>query len=136
MFEGRGIVTFTGMETEVGKIASSTTKKVTKPGRSMNTKYGKTQPIKGGFRRTCDWIGAFLGLTVGTPLQRKLSKVAYLLLGCALVLAVIVFASNKFQVNGEVATYAISTGIAIIPESLIAVLTITMVCHALPPKTR
>lgn len=47
--------------------------------------------------------------------------------GCAILLAIIVFGVNKFHVTNEVAIYAISTGIAIIPESLIAVLTITMV---------
>ncbi|KUJ18011.1 potassium/sodium efflux P-type ATPase [Mollisia scopiformis] len=125
---GRGIVTFTGMQTEVGKIASSTTKKKRKPGRSMNyKKYGKTQPVKGLTRRIYDFVGKFLGLTEGTPLQRKLSKVAYILFGCAILLAIVVFGVNKFNVTDEVAIYAISTGIAIIPESLIAVLTITMV---------
>lgn len=125
---GRGIVTFTGMETEVGKIAASTTKKTRKAGRSMNyKKYGKAQPVKGLARRTYDFVGRFLGLTEGTPLQRKLSKVAYILFACALLLAIVVFAVNRFHVTDEVAIYAISTGIAIIPESLIAVLTITMV---------
>ena len=125
---GRGIVVFTGMLTEVGRIASATTKKTRKPGRSMNAKkYGPAAPIKGGFKRTYDGVGAFLGLTVGTPLQRKLSKLAYVLFGCAILLAIIVFGVNKFNVTKEVAIYAISTGIAIIPESLIAVLTITMV---------
>lgn len=118
---GRGIVVFTGMQTEVGKIAASTTKKTRKPGRSMNAKkYGKTQPVKGLARRTYDFVGKFLGLTEGTPLQRKLSKTAYFLFGCAILLAIIVFGVNKFNVTGEVAIYAISTGIAIIPESLIA----------------
>jgi Na+-exporting ATPase len=118
---GQGIVTFTGMETEVGKIAASTTKKNRKPGRSMSyKKYGKTQPVKGGARRIYDGIGKFLGLTEGTPLQRKLSKVAYILFGCAILLAIVVFGVNRFNVTDEVAIYAISTGIAIIPESLIA----------------
>jgi magnesium-transporting ATPase (P-type) len=118
---GRGVVIFTGMETEVGKIAASTTKKNRKPGRSMNyKKYGRTQPVKGGARRTYDVVGKFLGLTEGTPLQRKLSKVAYILFGCAVLLAIIVFGVNRFNVTDEVAIYAISTGIAIIPESLIA----------------
>lgn len=118
---GRGIIIFTGMETEVGKIAASTTKKSRKPGRSMNyKKYGKTQPVKGGARRAYDVVGKFLGLTEGTPLQRKLSKVAYILFGCAILLAIIVFGVNRFNVTDEVAIYAISTGIAIIPESLIA----------------
>ncbi|KAI9644318.1 potassium/sodium eff [Ciborinia camelliae] len=125
---GRGIVVFTGMQTEVGKIAASTTKKQRKEGRSMSyKKYGKVQPVKGAARRTYDFVGKFLGLTEGTPLQRKLSKVAYILFGCAILLAIVVFGVNRFKVTDEVAIYAISTGIAIIPESLIAVLTITMV---------
>jgi Na+-exporting ATPase len=118
---GRGIVTFTGMQTEVGKIAASTTKKNRKEGRSMNyKKYGKTAPVKGGAKRVYDFVGKFLGITEGTPLQRKLSKVAYLLFGVAILLAIIVFGVNRFKVTDEVAIYAISTGIAIIPESLIA----------------
>jgi Na+-exporting ATPase len=118
---GRGIVTFTGMDTEVGKIAASTTKKNRKPGRSMNyKKYGKAQPVKGGARRIYDSVGKFLGLTEGTSLQRKLSKVAYILFGCAFLLAIVVLGVNRFIVTDEVAIYAISTGIAIIPESLIA----------------
>ncbi|KAL2267417.1 hypothetical protein VTJ83DRAFT_4694 [Remersonia thermophila] len=125
---GRGIVIATGMKTEVGKIAASTSKKNRKPGRSMNwKKYGKAQPVKGAFRRTYDFLGKFLGLTEGTPLQIKLAKLAYLLFFCALLLAVIVFGVNKFVVPNEVVIYAISTGIAIIPESLVAVLTISMV---------
>jgi Na+-exporting ATPase len=97
---GRGIVTFTGMQTEVGKIAASTTKKTRKAGRSMNyKKYGKAQPVKGGARRVYDFIGKFLGLTEGTPLQRKLSALAYLLFGCAILLAIIVFGVNRFNVT-------------------------------------
>lgn len=125
---GRGIVIATGMQTEVGKIAASTGKKVRRPGRSMNwKKYGKSQPIKGGMRRAYDFFGKFLGLTEGTPLQIKLAKLAYFLFFCALLLAVVVFAVNKFNLSNEVVIYAISTGIAIIPESLVAVLTISMV---------
>lgn len=125
---GRGIVVATGMATEVGNIAASTSKKRRKPGRSMNwKKYGKLAPVKGASRRTWDFMGRFLGLTEGTPLQIKLSKLAYLLFFCALLLAVIVFGVNKFDVTNEIVIYAISTGIAIIPESLVAVLTITMV---------
>ncbi|KAK3352808.1 hypothetical protein B0T25DRAFT_193804 [Lasiosphaeria hispida] len=127
---GRGIVVATGMQTEVGKIAASSSKKHRKAGRSMNwKKYGKAQPIKGAARRAYDFFGKFLGLTEGTPLQIKLAKLAYLLFLCALVLAVVVFASTKFllPIPSEVIIYAISTGIAIIPESLVAVLTISMV---------
>ncbi|KAI1816479.1 potassium/sodium efflux P-type ATPase [Poronia punctata] len=125
---GRGIVISTGMKTEVGKIAASTSKKNRKAGRSLNyKKYGKRQPVIGLTKRIYDFVGAFLGLTEGTPLQIKLAKLAYILFGCALLLALIVFAVNKFSGSQEVIIYAISTGIAIIPESLVAVLTITMV---------
>ena len=118
---GRGIVIFTGMDTEVGKIAAGASgKRARKPGRSMSTKYGPMQPVKGGYKRVWDTIGKFLGITEGTPLQRKLAGLAYILFGCAIFLAIIVFSVNKFNVTGEVAIYAISTGIAIIPESLIA----------------
>ncbi|KAF2842072.1 calcium-transporting ATPase [Patellaria atrata CBS 101060] len=125
---GQGIVVFTGMHTEIGKIAASMQGKTRKPNRSMSRKkHGPLQPVKGGALRTWDSIGKFLGLTVGTPLQIKLSKLAYILFGFAILLAIIVFGVNRFNVTSEVAIYAISTGIAMIPESLIAVLTITFV---------
>ncbi|CEJ80042.1 Putative Cation transporting ATPase [[Torrubiella] hemipterigena] len=125
---GRGIVTATGMLTEVGKIAASTSKKQRKAGRSMNwKKYGKRQPVVGLAKRTYDILGKFLGLTEGTPLQRKLSGLAYVLFFVAIILAMVVFGVNKFKLQNEVIIYATSLGIAIIPESLVAVLTITMV---------
>ncbi|KHN95063.1 P-type Na+-ATPase [Metarhizium album ARSEF 1941] len=125
---GRGIVTAIGMTTEVGKIAASTAKKQRKAGRSMNwRKYGKRQPVVGLAKRTYDLIGKFLGLTEGTPLQKKLSALAYVLFGCAIILAMVVFGVNHFNLRNEVIIYATSLGIAIIPESLVAVLTITMV---------
>lgn len=96
---GWGIVAFTGMDTEVGKIAASTTKKERKPGRSMSArKYGKKQPVKGALWRVWDVVGKFLGLTEGTPLQRTLSLLAYVLFGGAIILALIVFGVNKMKV--------------------------------------
>ncbi|KAK7544732.1 potassium/sodium efflux P-type ATPase [Phyllosticta citribraziliensis] len=125
---GQGVVVFTGMYTEIGKIASSMQGKKRKPNRSMSRKKGgNLQPAKGLTLRIWDAAGAFLGLTVGTPLQIKLSKLAYILFAFAILLAIIVFGVNRFEVTKEVAIYAISTGIAMIPESLIAVLTITFV---------
>ena len=125
---GKGIVVKTGMATAIGGIAASMQGKKRKPNRSMSRKkHGNMQPVRGGALRVWDSIGKFLGLTEGTPLQIKLSKLAYLLFGCALLLAIVCFGANRFHVTNEVAIYAISTGIAIIPESLIAVLTITMV---------
>ena len=107
---GQGIVMFTGMYTEIGNIASSMQGKKRKPGRSLSRKESKLQPAKGATLRVWDAVGRFLGLTEGTPLQRKLSKLAYVLFGGAILLAIIVFGGNKFNVTNEVAIYAISTG--------------------------
>lgn len=124
----RGIVTHTGMTTEVGKIAASASSKSRKAGRSMNyKKYGKRQTVVGFTMRVYDAVGRYLGLTEGTPLQRKLASLAYILFFCSIVLALVVFAVNKFKITNQVTIYAVSIGIAIIPESLVAVLTITMV---------
>ncbi|PHH67879.1 hypothetical protein CDD82_1036 [Ophiocordyceps australis] len=76
---------------------------------------------------TCsDAIGRFLGVNVGTPLQRKLSKLALYLLGAAIICAIIVLAANKFSSQTEVIIYAVATGLSMIPASLVVVLTITM----------
>lgn len=108
---GRGIVAFTGMHTEIGKIAESMRGNQRKPNRSLSRKkHGNLQPAKGLALRLWDGLSKFLGLTVGTPLQRKLSKLAYMLFGIAILLAIIVFAVHRFDVTNEVAIYAISTG--------------------------
>ncbi len=51
---------------------------------------------------------------------------AYILFGIGVVLAVVVFAANRFDMQTEVILYAIALGIAIIPEGLVAVVTLTM----------
>lgn len=73
-----------------------------------------------------DALGRFLGVNVGTPLQRKLSRLAILLFGIAVVCAIIVLAANDFSDRSEVIIYAVATGLSMIPASLIVVLTITM----------
>ncbi|KAK9468757.1 hypothetical protein V1512DRAFT_257811 [Lipomyces arxii] len=123
----RGIAISTAMATEIGRIAASLSGKKRKAGRSMNAKkYGPMAPVKGLTFRIWDGFLTFLGLNIGTPLQQKLSILAYSLLVFACILALIVFGVNNFNASHEVAIYAISLGIAVIPESLIAVLTITM----------
>ena len=98
------------MQSEIGKIAASMQGKQRKANRSLTHKESKMQPARGLALRIWDGIGAFLGLMTGTPLQRKLSKLAYVLFGCAIILAIVVFGVNKFHVTNEVAVYAISTG--------------------------
>lgn len=73
-----------------------------------------------------DAIGRFLGVNVGTPLQQKLSRLAVLLFGIAVVCAIICLAANQFIAEQEVIIYAVATGLSMIPASLVVVLTITM----------
>ncbi|KAI8598819.1 hypothetical protein EDD21DRAFT_381478 [Dissophora ornata] len=89
----KGIVINTGMNTEIGKIATS-----------LMSVDGDEQ----------------------TPLQKRLNKMAYFVFAAAIVLVIIVFGVHGFKYTNEVAIYAISVSIAIIPEGLVAVVTLTM----------
>ncbi|KAG5518616.1 hypothetical protein PMAC_002584 [Pneumocystis sp. 'macacae'] len=124
----KGIVVFTGMATEVGAIAKSFNKNKNKK-RVVKKIQGKAAPH--AYIIVCgmtilDSIGRFLGVNVGTPLQKKLSALAIGLFGIALLFALIVFAANRFVAKDEVILYAIATGLSMIPSSLVVVLTITM----------
>jgi P-type Na+/K+ transporter len=105
----RGIVTGTGMSTEIGSIAkslsSSGTGRVLK--RNSDGKVTIQQYVRFGALRTWDKFGKFLGINVGTPLQRKLSLLAILLFGVAVVFAIIVMAANKFSSAQPVILYAV-----------------------------
>ena len=125
----KGVVFATGAFTEIGAIAAA-----------LHAKESKVRPVKrkpdghAGPHRyleaytltLSDAIGRFLGVNVGTPLQRKLSKLAILLFGIAIVCAIVVLGSNKFDSRQEVVIYAVATGLSMIPASLVVVLTITM----------
>jgi Na+-exporting ATPase len=113
-----GIVVATGMNTEVGKIATMLRQKKDAGPQSANFFVRM-------FKRFTNGGKTILGL-VGTPLQITLSKFALLLFGLAILLAIIVFSASKWQVGGEVLIYGICVAVAVIPESLIAVLTITI----------
>ncbi|KAJ1337784.1 P-type Na+/K+ transporter [Microdochium nivale] len=114
---GTGIVSSTGMNTEVGKIAEML---------RAHPKVDENQSAVGRVLSRMKESGrSILGL-VGTPLQIKLSKFALLLFGLAILLCIIVFSASKFNVTSDVLIYGICVGVAVIPESLIAVLTISM----------
>ncbi|KAF9102219.1 Na+ ATPase [Mortierella sp. GBA35] len=89
----KGIVTTTGMKTQIGKIATTLME---------------------------------VDTNEATPLQKRLNKMAYFIFLAAIVLVIIVFGVHKFKYSNEVAIYAISVAIAIIPEGLVAVVTLTM----------
>ncbi|KAK0386047.1 hypothetical protein NLU13_5884 [Sarocladium strictum] len=112
-----GIVIATGMSTEVGQIAELLRK-------TKKDQPGKT-PLGKAIWKAYLTLRSILGLE-GTPLQVTLSKFALLLFAFAILLAVIVFSSAKWHVADEVLLYGICVGVAVIPESLLAVLTVTM----------
>ncbi|QGI97591.1 hypothetical protein CEK26_010660 [Fusarium fujikuroi] len=125
----RGIVFATGTYTEIGQIAvalrgKSSKRRQPKRDAEGNTNFGRW--MQAWTLTGSDAVGRFLGVNVGTPLQRKLSKLALILLGTAIVCAIIVLAANDFRSQREVIIYAVATGLSMIPASLIVVLTITM----------
>ncbi|KAE8150945.1 hypothetical protein BDV25DRAFT_139377 [Aspergillus avenaceus] len=125
----RGVVVSTGMSTEIGSIAaalraSNSKKRPVKRGPNGETK--KRWYLQAWTLTGTDAVGRFLGVNVGTPLQRKLSKLAILLFGVAILFAIVVMAANLFSSNNEVILYAVGTGLSMIPACLVVVLTITM----------
>lgn len=125
----KGIVFATGMHTEIGSIAAALRAKGSKRRPVKRKPDGTAKPHRyaeaWGLTAT-DAVGRFLGVNVGTPLQKKLSRLAVLLFGIAVVCAIIVLAANDFRNDQEVIIYAVATGLSMIPASLIVVLTITM----------
>ncbi|KAK2751013.1 hypothetical protein FQN57_000088 [Myotisia sp. PD_48] len=125
----RGVVIGTAMETEIGSIAaalraSDSKRRPVKRGPGGETK--KRWYVQAWALTGTDAVGRFLGVNVGTPLQRKLSKLALLLFGVAVLFAIVVMSSNKWSSNNEVIIYAVATGLSMIPACLVVVLTITM----------
>ncbi|KAK8097456.1 hypothetical protein PG984_016595 [Apiospora sp. TS-2023a] len=125
----KGIVFATGEYTEIGAIASALNQKESKVRPVKRKPNGHANPARylEAYTLTLgDALGRFLGVNVGTPLQRKLSKLAMLLFAIAVVCAIVVLAANRFDSRQEVVIYAVATGLSMIPASLVVVLTITM----------
>ncbi|KAL3450316.1 hypothetical protein BJX65DRAFT_11426 [Aspergillus insuetus] len=125
----RGVAVNTGMATEIGSIAAAlratnSKRRPVKRGPDGETK--KRWYVQAWTLTGTDAVGRFLGVNVGTPLQRKLSKLAILLFGIAVLFAIIVMAANLFSNDNEVILYAVGTGLSMIPACLVVVLTITM----------
>ncbi|KAI1775934.1 potassium/sodium eff [Hypoxylon cercidicola] len=114
---GKGIVVATGMGTEVGKIAQLL--------RENPNLDDDASRLDAYWKRVKNNGRSILGLD-GTPLQVKLSKFALLLFALAILLAIIVFSASLWNIDDDVLIYGICVGVAVIPESLIAVLTISM----------
>ncbi|GJC92771.1 potassium/sodium efflux P-type ATPase [Colletotrichum higginsianum] len=128
----KGIVFSTGSYTEIGAIAAQLRQKESKirePKKTREDPNARAKPhryLEAYMLTVSDAVGRFLGLNVGTPLQRKLSKLAVLLFFIAVVCAIIVLGANEFRATQDVIIYAVATGLSMIPASLVVVLTITM----------
>ncbi|PGG97223.1 potassium/sodium efflux P-type ATPase, fungal-type [Polytolypa hystricis UAMH7299] len=125
----RGVVFATGMTTEIGSIAAAlraTDSKRRPVKRGPNGETKKRWYVQAWALTGTDAVGRFLGVNVGTPLQRKLSQLAMLLFGVAVLFAIIVMSANNWSSRNEVIIYAVATGLSMIPACLVVVLTITM----------
>ncbi|KAL1589593.1 hypothetical protein WHR41_01706 [Cladosporium halotolerans] len=124
-----GIVFATGMFTEIGTIAAALRKKdsrVREPKKRDDGTVKAHRWLQAIILTCTDFIGTFLGVNVGTPLQKKLSRLAVLLFFIAVICAIICLAANDFSDRQDVIIYAVATGLSMIPASLVVVLTITM----------
>lgn len=109
----RAVVVFTGMSTELGKIAEAMERKETNNRKGFAAKWHK--------------VKVAAGVAETTPLQIKMNVLAYTLLGMALLLAFIVVASTGFtEVPDSIATYAVATAVSLLPASLVAVVTMSL----------
>lgn len=126
---GQAVVFATGMATEIGAIAAALREEgghKRKLQRDENGRASFSAYALFALGALWDPIGEFLGVTVGTPLQRKLSELFLTIFGLAIVFALIILAANKMSTRRDVIIYAITTAIGTLPITLVLVLTITM----------
>lgn len=91
---GSGIVFATGMSSQIGRIATA-----------MSNKDSDDYTHESLWFRIKEKLIIASGVRGGTPLQQKLTKLAYVLFACAVLLALVVFAVAKFKITEEVAIY-------------------------------
>jgi P-type Na+/K+ transporter len=128
--EGYGIVYATGLSTQIGKIAESLrTSRSAHDGDTSSSGRSKRCRIKFPMKRV-------LGLRNSSPLQKRhvlhsfnndrLAILAYFLCLTSLILVMVVFGISQFKISEEIALYAVALALAMIPESLLAIVTITL----------
>jgi Na+-exporting ATPase len=106
----KGVVVLTGMNTEIGKIAESLRGGDSKVRKVRRTDEGRAKfhyYVEAAALTVAGQFGKFLGVNVGTPLQRKLSWLAIFLFLIAVVFAVICLAANNFKDDQAVILYAV-----------------------------
>lgn len=104
----KGIVFATATSTEIGAIAAALRKKDSKVRPVKRKPDGSAKPhryLEAYTLTLTDAVGRFLGVNVGTPLQKKLSRLAIYLFGTAVICAIIVLAANEFNASQQVIIY-------------------------------
>ncbi|CUS06836.1 unnamed protein product [Tuber aestivum] len=107
----KAVVVTTAMQTEIGKIAQSLRgdkSRVRKVRRDEEGNAGLHRYLQACALTVMDHVGKFLGVSVGTPLQRKLSWLAIFLFLIAVLFAIICLAANGFSDRQEVILYAVA----------------------------
>uniref|UniRef100_A0A7S1QL75 Cation-transporting P-type ATPase N-terminal domain-containing protein n=1 Tax=Neobodo designis TaxID=312471 RepID=A0A7S1QL75_NEODS len=66
------------------------------------------------------------GGSTKTPLQLKMEKLMYAIFAVCILLVIIVFASNRFNMTESTIIYGAAVAIAILPQSLVAVVAVSM----------
>lgn len=127
---GRGVVFATGMFTEIGLIAHAINSDDDKPTHKNESPSVWSFLKNTLLRPVFSWLGEFLGLTVGTPLQKKLSQLFVFLFIFAIICAIVVLGVNNFDTRKDIIIYAITVAIGMVPVSLLLVLTLTMAAGA------
>ncbi len=99
---GRAVIFATGELTEIGVIAAALRnpqQNQNPEGSNADGKKSSLSFLKRFFLKCGRIIGRFLGVTGGTPLERKLSRLFLYIFALAVINAIIVFAANKARLN-------------------------------------
>ncbi|KAJ3189178.1 hypothetical protein HDU85_002803 [Gaertneriomyces sp. JEL0708] len=132
---GKGIVYATGLQTQVGAIAdllngaglknrnAETTTANADAGSAKWHERLKNSPSFKRFKKLTGWGEEGDGRT---PLQRSMDRMMLVLLAGAVATTLIIFATFNFDIDATVVLYAMTVAIAIVPEGLPAVITVTL----------
>jgi Na+-exporting ATPase len=90
---------------------------------------GKGIAVAGGVNTEMGKVAAELSKGEGdakTPLQRRMDRLMYVIFATGIILVIIVYSANRWDLDESIIIYGAAFAIAILPESLIAVVAIAM----------
>ena len=129
---GVGVVVTTGLNTEIGKIAKMVTNSEQQRGLEAINMLDDPEEAQIPPKRTGlgviwgKFVAFFKSKSNKTPLQSSMNGLMFLLTAIAIGLSIIVFVANSWKFDQYIVLYAVGVAIAILPEGLPAVVTVTM----------